>query len=943
MAAWNRFRTHGWYVRVFLATVLLCLLVAICSPITFAGGFAAVRAQSSDGATSGKSSVSDRIHSLEADLAGCSYFNEDFSTVVTGKWTVDQGASGDSWTIGGGTLNAQTVVSDFTAVSAAFSPSGIFTVDVDVKVTTLPSGGFYGIYPYQTSGGDVFLTINGKIVDGFGGVVFSNNTARLLAWDLQNDEFIVSNLITLSAPVSSVGVKLQEGTITLRINKQDTGSVFTGSFSLFPMLLNRLQLLTGKAGTQISFDNVCADPAVATATTTTITTSTLRTTTTTTTSSTIRTTTTTTTTTSTLRPTTTTSTTTTTLRPSTTTTTTTLSPTGRVTVYLNCPAKVAPNASLSLPVRVEVGTGISLAALQMDLLFNSSHLSFVSVARGEAAALAEKDVTSREVSPGRIRFVIAGLNSKAVGSGILMTVSLKLASGVASGTSVALQGDQLSASNFVPQTVPSSFGGGCSMLVSSTCGCDVNADGMVNVVDVMTVVNMILGVIPATCDIDGDGQVNVNDVMFVVNAILNNRCDIPSTGGQTATKTISSGSGDVVVTQDGYAVFVPSGAVPTNSSGAEGRMPISVETGVDPPVPLPSGVQLIGKIVKYGPDGFNFAGTLQCALPVPAGTVKSEMTALRFDPSLNKWGRVPFSFHDENPTEIVITDSTLGYLAAARVPPTVSRTEAEDDLFAKQSADASGALIWRSDTCPGGSGSCWYSISMLTAPTPPAGWYGTFPAGGWWGVGSDPTGSWPRVPSIWIMPQGTYQMCLMAREGPVIAGQRRSWTYSKPVSVTVGQPYICNFSDCRYTTDFPSLPADGSWGQGACPVPDPTITYGTGEFQATLTWINAQDATTDVDLHLYGPNNLHVYYGHKVDTAFQLDVDWRYAVGNATENLFSTATIPNGSYQVQVHHYGGTLPKSYNVRITYKNVTRTFTGTLTTYKEQKTILEFTYP
>ena len=52
---------------------------------------------------------------------------------------------------------------------------------------------------------------------------------------------------------------------------------------------------------------------------------------------------------------------------------------------------------------------------------------------------------------------------------------------------------------------------------------DVNGDGKVNVTDVTTLVNMILGVIPkneSRADINGDGKVNVSDVTALVNIIL---------------------------------------------------------------------------------------------------------------------------------------------------------------------------------------------------------------------------------------------------------------------------------------------------------------------------------------------------------------------------------------------------------------------------------------
>jgi hypothetical protein len=48
----------------------------------------------------------------------------------------------------------------------------------------------------------------------------------------------------------------------------------------------------------------------------------------------------------------------------------------------------------------------------------------------------------------------------------------------------------------------------------------VNNDGAVNIADVQTVVNQVLGKVQATSDINGDGVVNVSDVQLIVNAIL---------------------------------------------------------------------------------------------------------------------------------------------------------------------------------------------------------------------------------------------------------------------------------------------------------------------------------------------------------------------------------------------------------------------------------------
>ena len=56
---------------------------------------------------------------------------------------------------------------------------------------------------------------------------------------------------------------------------------------------------------------------------------------------------------------------------------------------------------------------------------------------------------------------------------------------------------------------------------------DINADGTVNVVDIVAVVNIILGVLnpsleqSCAADVNQDGEINVVDIVSIVNTILN--------------------------------------------------------------------------------------------------------------------------------------------------------------------------------------------------------------------------------------------------------------------------------------------------------------------------------------------------------------------------------------------------------------------------------------
>ena len=52
---------------------------------------------------------------------------------------------------------------------------------------------------------------------------------------------------------------------------------------------------------------------------------------------------------------------------------------------------------------------------------------------------------------------------------------------------------------------------------------DINYDNNINIVDVVSLVNVILGLSDSSiiCDINSDGTVNVIDVIILVNSILN--------------------------------------------------------------------------------------------------------------------------------------------------------------------------------------------------------------------------------------------------------------------------------------------------------------------------------------------------------------------------------------------------------------------------------------
>jgi hypothetical protein len=58
--------------------------------------------------------------------------------------------------------------------------------------------------------------------------------------------------------------------------------------------------------------------------------------------------------------------------------------------------------------------------------------------------------------------------------------------------------------------------------------CDLNSDGVVNILDLQLAVNQVLGLAPCTADLDGEGRCDVVDVQRVIIAALGGPCNAVS-------------------------------------------------------------------------------------------------------------------------------------------------------------------------------------------------------------------------------------------------------------------------------------------------------------------------------------------------------------------------------------------------------------------------------
>lgn len=82
-----------------------------------------------------------------------------------------------------------------------------------------------------------------------------------------------------------------------------------------------------------------------------------------------------------------------------------------------------------LPMTLDSETGEEVAALQCELFYDASVLTFVNVAAGPAAVAAGKAVYSNVVGTGRVRCIVAGLNRAAIQDGQIFSVTFAVVSG----------------------------------------------------------------------------------------------------------------------------------------------------------------------------------------------------------------------------------------------------------------------------------------------------------------------------------------------------------------------------------------------------------------------------------------------------------------------------------------------------------------------------------
>ena len=382
-----------------------------------------------------------------------------------------------------------------------------------------------------------------------------------------------------------------------------------------------------------------------------------------------------------------------------------------------------------------------------------------------------------------------------------------------------------------------------------------------------------------------------------------------------ATQVVSSDEGRTF-RRYGYTVIVPKGAVPRNSSGGIGRVAFSIQLAEDLPTPLPNGMTLLERgNVKIEPMNFTFNSPLTIKVPL-RGFNASDVYVYWYDAYTGGWRLIPFSK--------INTDGTA------------SITMIELGQF----------VVVRNSTGTG-------TNQMTTGGIHIARQY--IQSGYYYYLTLTPRNSYASSKSIAFTSNGE-DLYMAGVEldtyTATVTRERRSSTNADAATtetatlnnVTVSTKLTKGNGGYSSYSGWTELSlANVNWNDGR---PnnwgEPTKTYGTGKFQATLTWVNTNSSATDYDLHLTTPSG-EVYYSNKQAGAFELDYDWTTPAGNAIENIYSIRDdFASGTYKVRVHHYSGVQGKRYNCRIIVNGtVVKSVTGAINTNDAYDDIYSFT--
>jgi len=430
-------------------------------------------------------------------------------------------------------------------------------------------------------------------------------------------------------------------------------------------------------------------------------------------------------------------------------------------------------------------------------------------------------------------------------------------------------------------------------------------------------------------------------ILFVVMSFM--MCDkdkdpVSPDETESAVQTLNTDSFGSVSTASGHVMEIIAGTVPLNQNGQTANVAFSIESPVESPADVPSMLSQASGVTRFGPEGFIFHWPVRTLFPYPEDSNPTEMNILRYDDLEEKWKTVPASYVDPINRLIGCDMLQLGNAVLANFSSSPHK-------IAGNTYDECTWGGFKMQNPPGLE--YYYTLTVKSVSNIACAWQAQYlmteilGAMGCTGVSMGKPLSFTQI----LLAQAQYEIWVSRTTGK---SPYKIYTYSVPATgkveghVTFGtaQPFGSGWTPL-------SMPSGGQWVEGA-PSGGPTqggwpantITWGTGAFQATLSWTNNASHATDLDLILYGPNNMKVYFGNKksADGSVELDRDWLTEWGNATENIYSIATMPKGDYAVKVHRYSGD-GANFRVRIIRSGTVKSYSKSVAGDFDEEMIIE----
>ena len=235
-----------------------------------------------------------------------------------------------------------------------------------------------------------------------------------------------------------------------------------------------------------------------------------------------------------------------------------------------------PGSSISLSIMFDP-QGSSLSGIQFDLQYDNSNMTIVATP-GEASGVSGKSIYLNEISPNRLRFLVAGLNQNVIGAGPLLSLLVNLA--------------------------PNTLGGSYSLMVSGATGTDALGNA-----------SPVAGS-NGTITVEGTSGSRIQAA-----GVLN--------GASLTAGPVAPGE---IVTLIGSSIGPAAATVPTPSASSTNLGGVSVLIGGNPAPLLYAGPNQINAIIPYEIAGANSAqmfimnnGELVAGFPL---TVSAAMPAI---------------------------------------------------------------------------------------------------------------------------------------------------------------------------------------------------------------------------------------------------------------------------------------------------------------------------